>query len=440
MTNLSKKALIGLKHILTEYGIFINWNLIKDQKYISDLNESFELIVDWMMERYCHFSKPSYLIKLALKIYDKLYFLEDLIHKNVRSIRKIITNKKPSYTNWPVDDTVYILKESLKDCIIAFLLRRFNFVPMVAKWPYPYNSAMIITHDVDKNLTDEFLKIIQIEKKYNIRSTWNFIADSRYYKLKPKLLKNILSKGFEIGCHGLYHDRLFNIINQFERKIRIFRSKKIIETITGKKNLGFRTPLLDRTNDLWELLENYDYLYDSSYPDVDHLSTFRRGMGVSMNIPYNAIIEKNNIFKEVKLIELPVSAPQDVELIIDKKLTEEKAFEIYKNKSNNIISKEGLLNYIFHPNILKYKNWLNFYDSLLNYFRRKENLWITTAEQVVNWWNLRKGIKMSIKNNNLMINSENDVKDVIIKILYLENEKIIHFKLLKRFETVKMRI
>ena len=438
---LSNKASLGLKHVLNDYGIFMDYSVIKDQIDSSDLNDSCELIVDWITERYGEVSDPSFLVKLALKTYNRLSFLECIVHKRVRNVRKKIASKRPKYTRWPIDDTVYKLKELVKDYVVKSLLEKYGFVPMINRWPHPYKAAMVITHDVDKELKDEYLnlKIIEIEKKYNMRSTWNFIAKGPY-KLNPEILKSLISEGFEVGCHGLYHDRLFNSVSREAREKRIAESKKIIESVTGKEVLGFRTPILDRTDDLWELLEDNGYLYDSSYPDVDHLTTSRYGMGVSTNMPYNVIIEREGMFEESRLIELPVTAPQDVDILIDRELSEEEALEVYKNKGDDVISKEGLVVYIFHPHILRDEKRLRMYDSLLNYFSRsrREDLWITTAEEVVKWWNLRKGIRVSAENGDLKISSENDVEDVVVKILGVEEEKSISVKVLKKFEKINV--
>ena len=434
---LPNKASLGLKHVLNDYGIFMDYSVIKDQIDSSNLNDSCELITDWITERYADASNPSPVIRFALKTYNRLSFLECIAHKRVRNIRKRIASKRPKYTAWPIDDTVYKLKELVKDYVVNSFLERYGFVPMVNRWPYPYKAAMVITHDVDKELKDEYLKIIEIEKKYNIRTTWNFIAKGPY-KLNPEVLKNLISEGFEVGCHGLYHDRLFNSVSREEREMRVTESKKIIESATGEEVLGFRTPILDRTSDLWELLEDNGYLYDSSYPDIDHLTASRYGMGVSTNMPYNAIIERDGMFEESRLIELPVTAPQDVDVLIDRELSEEEALEVYKKKGDEIISKEGLVVYIFHPHILRDEKRLRMYNSLLNYFSRRDDLWITTAEEVVKWWNLRKGIRVSAENGDFKISSENDVEDVVVKILGMGGEEHFRVKVLKGFEKINV--
>lgn len=436
---LSNKAFFGLKHVLDDYGIFVDYSLFEEQIYSSDFNDLCELIVDWITEKYADASNPSPVIKFALKTYNRLSFLECIVHKRVRNARKKIARKRPKYTRWPIDDTVYKLKALVKDYVAKSCLEKYGFVPMLNRWPYPYKGAVVITHDVDKELKDEYLKIIEIERKYNIRTTWNFIAEGPY-KLNPEVLKNLISEGFEVGCHGLYHDKLFNSVSREEREMRVTESKKIIESVTGKEVLGFRTPILDRTSDLWELLENNNYLYDSSYPDVDHLTTSRYGMGVSTNMPYNVIIEKNGMLKELKLVELPVSAPQDVDVLIDRGLSEDEALEVYKKKGDEVISRNGLIVYIFHPYILRDGKRLEMYDSLLKYFSRREDLWITTAEEVVKWWNLRTGIRVSVEDGGFKIgvSSENKVKDVVVKILGRGEGKGIRIEVLKGFEKIKV--
>ncbi|HAU30916.1 MAG TPA: hypothetical protein DCW46_01210 [Desulfotomaculum sp.] len=343
----------------------------------------FHLIYDRLHEKYEKISKPSKLINWSLTLYN---ITPDLIkapfYQQVRLIRKKIGSKRKVHTTWPADNTIdnwmQILKESLD-----ILVPERSSVPL---WPPPFKAAFVMTHDVDEKPGEEIYQITKIEKKHRILSTWNFIARSPRYKLEPSMLRELSAEGFEIGCHGLYHDRKFSSISAKERKLRVAGAKKIIEDALGKEVSGFRTPLLDRTDDLWTILAESGFSYDSSYPDVDHLTTTRYGMGVCTNLPYTTL---------PYLVELPVTAPQDVELFIDKRLSEKEALLFWQDKWNKVIDGRGLIVLISHPHFLKEKKRLDMYSNLLEFFTQKKDVWITTAGSIARWWQQRASYKIT---------------------------------------------
>jgi polysaccharide deacetylase family protein (PEP-CTERM system associated) len=105
-------------------------------------------------------------------------------------------------------------------------------------------------------------RILELLDKYNIKATFfvlGWIAE-RF----PEVVKEIHTKGHEIGSHGYGH-----IINYKLSKEELFndlsKSKDILEGIIGEKVLGYRAPNFSITKDVIEILENIGFKYDSSY-------------------------------------------------------------------------------------------------------------------------------------------------------------------------------
>lgn len=82
----------------------------------------------------------------------------------------------------------------------------------------------------------------------------------------PVLIKRISEEGHEIASHGYSHSCLWDLDKEsFGKEIRL--TNQIIESILGKKAVGFRAPNFSwqRKNDwAFPVLEQNNFLYDSS--------------------------------------------------------------------------------------------------------------------------------------------------------------------------------
>ncbi|MBW2109598.1 MAG: DUF3473 domain-containing protein [Deltaproteobacteria bacterium] len=88
----------------------------------------------------------------------------------------------------------------------------------------------------------------------------------------PDLIKEIVARGHEIGCHGYLHRRIYVIGPEEFRKDTI-KAKEILEDLTGKPVLGYRAPTYSITKkSLWALtiLAELGFTYDSSIFPICH--------------------------------------------------------------------------------------------------------------------------------------------------------------------------
>lgn len=391
-------------------------------------------VVLWETEQYAKVQESRF-SNFLNKIYNKLSYN----HKNnlkslARKVRIQVSKKRTNYTSCPIEynsDTIRIL---LQNCIIHLFLCSIGFLPTLSKWPHGHKATMAITHDIDtiEDYEDGLITLLKIEEKNNIIATWNFVAQSSEYKLQPELLSYLVSKNHEVACHGLYHDIPCDKINRKEIEQRMVKAKTIIENnLNNYKVNGFRSPGLIRTNNLLLLIEKSNFKYDMSYPDTDHYTLSRYGMGVSSHIPYLPILKINNEYKELKVLELPLAALQEANLFIDHKLNEKDAMGVWIKKGESIIRDGGLVIFLFHPSRFISESRSKMYDELLAYYMRKKDLWITTANNVVFWWNARRNINIFTnlqgKNScNIILYNKNkyNVKGLILMIYVQNNKKI----------------
>jgi peptidoglycan/xylan/chitin deacetylase (PgdA/CDA1 family) len=392
-----------------------------------------QAIIEWETETYTE-GKEFYngFQKLFLKMYWNLpACLRDVARSLARKARKK-TRENKKFTRWPIESVSDALKNLLAYSV--YYTCREGILPTIWRWPSDYKACMMITHDVDTTfgMKNGLHNLLNIEKKYGIKTTWNFIVDGKQYKLDHGVLQHLRFNGMEIAVHGLYHDGLLDKISFNERKDRILQAKQKLESEIGEVVYGFRAPWLLRTNDLWEILEETGYRYDMSFPDTDHLTLHRFGMGVASNMPYHPIIFDGDV-KELKMLELPLSSPQDIELFIEHEMSNEQAYKIWEEKMDWIYAHNGLISFLFHPDKLGMgdPDHIYIYDRLLKHAKDMEGLWIDTADEIRKWWIQRENIKLRTnitdKDIEIKINNNNRsvIKGLTLRII-LKNKKM-HF-------------
>lgn len=121
-----------------------------------------------------------------------------------------------------------------------------------------HQKSVILRHDVDVNPLNA-LKLAQIEKRYDVTSTYYFRLRSQFYKFNhttAKIIRKIYALGFEIGyhyeCYTLHNGNKSLAIKEFTKSLEKLRQIVPIYTICAH---GARK---DMNN--YEMWENTDEL------------------------------------------------------------------------------------------------------------------------------------------------------------------------------------
>ncbi|HKM51081.1 MAG TPA: polysaccharide deacetylase family protein [Candidatus Bathyarchaeia archaeon] len=126
----------------------------------------------------------------------------------------------------------------------------------------------------------------------------------------PDVIRSIGDEGYEVGCHGLYHER-FDVLESGEQIRRIEVATRYITEALGVRPFGFRAPEHRANGETILALEKLQYLYDSS---VIPRTPFMRPQAYKKwrflfapTRPY--FPSRNNIARhgDSTLVELPVS-------------------------------------------------------------------------------------------------------------------------------------
>ena len=137
----------------------------------------------------------------------------------------------PDFPKWPYDESVRDLLAALAAILASGREIRFRWF-----WPRGARAALALTHDVESAAgLRNALRIADMEAARGLRSSFN-VAKS-WYEIGHRVLRELAARGFEIGVHGVWHDRsLFSTRAEFESQQELLR-----EAAEAFGAVGFRS-------------------------------------------------------------------------------------------------------------------------------------------------------------------------------------------------------
>jgi peptidoglycan/xylan/chitin deacetylase (PgdA/CDA1 family) len=156
--------------------------------------------------------------------------------------------------------------------------------------------------------------LLEIYKKFNIKSTFYFVGDMA--EKFPDVVKMILPYGHEVASHGWSHevDQAFDVLSFDQQKEHLIRSKNILEDISKQKVVSFRAPALRINHHTPIALAQAGFTNDSSVA-AQRFDMFLSFGGLKKlnwmrapRLPYRT--DANNLFRKGNgpLIEIPLTA------------------------------------------------------------------------------------------------------------------------------------
>lgn len=122
--------------------------------------------------------------------------------------------------------------------------------------------------DTNFGLNIGLIKILDLLDEFQIKGT--FFCTGNVAEQNPQIINLIESKNHEIACHGLKHERLYQLKYEECRNL-ISNSKTLLEKKCQKsKIIGFRAPYLKPPKFIFNLLNELNFKYDSSIPLKNH--------------------------------------------------------------------------------------------------------------------------------------------------------------------------
>jgi peptidoglycan/xylan/chitin deacetylase (PgdA/CDA1 family) len=227
-------------------------------------------------------------------------------------------------------------------------------------------------------------EIIEILQKFEVDATFFFTGDCALKN--RKIVESVDSKGYEIGCHSLYHEDLgepsfktssWSPILEEELEYRLKINIDTIKEITNKDPVSFRSPRGFASNNLMKILEKLNFQIDSSYLQSIHLER---------DFPYYVSGEDWKMEGNSGILELPLFAfelenadDNDFQKRLDQwpRIRTHGAEFVFKNMQGTVqrqIGEHGFsaLTFYLHPwefypmpKSIKYSEGILYYDEFL---------------------------------------------------------------------------
>jgi glycosyltransferase involved in cell wall biosynthesis/peptidoglycan/xylan/chitin deacetylase (PgdA/CDA1 family) len=246
-------------------------------------------------------------------------------------------------------------------------------------WPGGKKFAFVLTHDVEgQSGVDKCRQLMEVEKKYGFRSSFNFIPEGSYW-VPDELRKEIVREGFEVGVHDLHHDgRLYDSRKQFARN-----AARINHYVKEWGAAGFRSGFMFHN---LEWLHDLDIQYDASTFDTDPFEP-QPGAGGTI-FPF----WREGVFGE-GYVELPYTLPQDSTLFL---LLRERTPAIWRQKTDWLAEKGGMVLLTVHPDYVAFPGEsprsltfpVSLYEQFLEFICEKygQAAWNCLAREMADWY------------------------------------------------------
>lgn len=250
-------------------------------------------------------------------------------------------------------------------------------------WPENKRFALVLTHDVESARGQETCRLLaDMEKDLGFRSSFNFVITNN---VSPEVRSRLENDGFEVGIHGLWHDR-----SMYESREKFAFQAAVINGYLKKWGaVGFRSPCMYH-NLTW--LHDLDIAYDASTFDTDPFEPQPDGMRTIF--PF--WVPANPGGKRMGYVELPYTLPQDFTLFV---LFKERTIDLWQRKLDWICEHGGMALINTHPDYMDFSGQtrncssycVEHYKRFLEYVRERHgnHCWHVLPREMARFWRER---------------------------------------------------
>jgi len=347
-----------------------------------------EIIANLRMERYASQYRQAALGRVGRHLRNFYYLLRPALHVSVRQWlqRAYLRDwRQLTFPRWPVDTTVEDLHQEL--LLRAMKASNVQRVPFIWFWPKGASGCLTMTHDVESKYGLKFCpQLMDMDDSFGFKASFQVVPAGRYH-LDGSYVAAIRGRGFEMNLQDLSHDgHLFRQRDEF-----LERAREINAYAELYQARGFRAAVLYR-NPEW--LDALHFSFDMSIPNVAHLDPQRGGCCTVM--PYFI----------GDMVEIPLTTVQDYSLF---HLLGDYSLDTWKTQAEIILSKNGLLSFLVHPDYVIEKKGRAIYLELLHYLRdlvSQRGLWCALPGEIDQWWRARSGMKLARRGEDWEIEGE----------------------------------
>ena len=265
---------------------------------------------------------------------------------------------------------------------------------MSVRWPNGARCAVMLTFDFDAetlwtsrdpaNATRQGVlsqgrygakvgvpKILDVLAEAEVKST--FFIPGWTVENHQDRAEMVLKAGHEIAHHSYSHRWIEN--DPAAELEEMERGLSALKTRLGIVPKGYRSPAGEVSANLFKLLQQFDFLYDSSL--MDDVNPYRHtmpdGSKGPIELPWHWSLD------DAPYALFSVKNPRPI-------FTNEHMLSIFKEEFREIYRWGGLYDIIFHPQVSGRPSRLNLIRELVAFIRTFPNVWFATGTEVAEAW------------------------------------------------------
>lgn len=166
----------------------------------------------------------------------------------------------PNFPKYPLDCSIDALRT---------MLRGEEQQP----WGKGKQYAVCFTHDVDTDWVFRnqawLTKFRAAEEDNNVRAAWYIVPKAIKSQQTKQQIAALVAAGHEIGAHGYTHSPGLPLLSEAKLTEYLRKSHDIVRALSDDK-IGYRAPWLARNANLFQVLHQVGFAYDSSVPNADY--------------------------------------------------------------------------------------------------------------------------------------------------------------------------
>ena len=259
-------------------------------------------------------------------------------------------------------------------------------------WPDGKRSALLLTYDMDTNSSwisrglDEPVArsagqfevnvgtpcLLELMKWFGLKST--FFTPGWIAEQYPKMVEAVINEGHEIGLHGYLHEPPPGLSEAEEIEI-VRRGSAALEKMTGKRPIGYRSPIWQFSKNTVRILHEAGFKYTSDFMHT-LLPTFNEvdGKPIDMiNLPGSWVLDDAVYFQFHITIRTAMRRAADV-------------LEIYKEEFLAVHAAGGLFVLVMHPQLSGRPSRVLMLKEFMDYVKGFEGVWLPRPIDVVEYW------------------------------------------------------
>jgi peptidoglycan/xylan/chitin deacetylase (PgdA/CDA1 family) len=266
-------------------------------------------------------------------------------------------------------------------------------------WPDGKQSALLLTYDMDgdsswisRGLDEPVARsagrfevnvgtpcILELMKWFGLKST--FFTPGWIAEQYPRMVEAVVKGGHDIGLHGYLHEPPPGLSEEQEREI-IRRGSAALEVLTGKRPVGYRSPIWQFSPNTVRLLHEAGFQYTSDFMDA-LLPTYNEVSGSKIdmiNLPGSWVLDDAVYFQFHITIRTAMRRAADV-------------LEIYKEEFRAIHACGGLYTLVMHPQLSGRPSRVLMMKEFMDFVKGFEGVWLPSPQEVVDYWRSENPLK-----------------------------------------------